>query len=72
MGGNLLFLAGNGWFKRLSGQWWPLSHLAGMALSVAVFFAGFALPLEVTAGLAALVLAVVAVWEDRSVGGKGA
>lgn len=72
MGGNLLFLAGNGWFKRLSGQWWPLSHLAGMALSVVVFLAGLALPLEMTAGLAALVLAVVAVWEDRSLRVKGA
>lgn len=72
MGGNVLFLAGNGWFKRLSGQWWPLSHLAGMALSVVVLVAGFALPMEVTAGLAALVLAVVAVWEDRSLRVKGA
>lgn len=71
MGGNLLFLAGNGWFKRLSAEWFPLSHLAGMGLSVLVFFAGFALPLEVTAGLAALVLAVVAVWEDRSLGREG-
>lgn len=72
MGGNLLFLAGNGWFKRLSGRSWPLSHLAGMALSVLAFLAGFALPLEVTAGLAALILAVVALWEDRSPVAKGA
>jgi low temperature requirement protein LtrA len=69
MGGNLLFLAGNGWFKRLSGDRWPLSHLAGMGLSVAVFAAGFALPLEATIALAAAVLGVVALWEDRSLRG---
>lgn len=69
MGGNLLFLAGNGWFKRLSADWFPLSHLVGMGVTVIVAGAGFWLPLEVTIALAAGVLIVVAVWEDRSLRG---
>lgn len=69
MGGNLLFLVGNGWFKRLSAEWFPLSHLAGIVLSLAVAWAGFWLPLEVTIALAAAVLIVVAVWEDWSLRG---
>lgn len=69
MGGNLLFLAGNGWFKQLSGKWFPLSHLVGIGLSLAVAVAGFWLHLEVTIALAALVLIGVAFWEDRSLHG---
>lgn len=72
LGGNVLFLAGNGWFKQLSARWFPLSHLVGLGLSVALFFAGFVLPLAVTIGLAAAVLIAVAAWEDRSLGGAAA
>lgn len=64
--GNLLFLFGNGWFKRLSAQWFPLSHIVGLAATVAAFVAGFWLPLWAGAALMALVLVLTAVWEDRS------
>jgi low temperature requirement protein LtrA len=69
LGGNVLFLAGNGWFKRLSARWFPLSHLVGIGLSAALFVAGFWLPLSVSMALGALVLIVVAVWEHRSLRG---
>ena len=66
VGGVALFLAGNGWFKRLSSQWVPLSHVAGLALCAGLAAAGFVLPLWLTSLLAALLLAVVALWEHRS------
>ncbi len=67
--GNALFLAGNGWFKKLSAEWFPLSHLVGLGATVAVFAAGFWLPLWAGAAAMGLVLVLVAVWEDRSLGG---
>jgi low temperature requirement protein LtrA len=69
LGGNLLFLGGNGWFKRLSGRWFPLSHLVGLGLSTALIVLGFWLPLGVTIALTALTLILVAIWEDRSLRG---
>jgi low temperature requirement protein LtrA len=65
-GGNLLFLGGNGWFKRLSARWFPLSHLVGLAATCGVIAAGFWLPLWAGAALMGAVLVLVAVWEDRS------
>jgi low temperature requirement protein LtrA len=69
IGGQALFLAGNLWFKRLSAKWIPLSHLAGLALTGALWIAGAGLPLWVTGLLAAGIIGVVAIWEDRSLGG---
>lgn len=69
MGGNLLFLLGNGWFKGLSGPWFPLSHSVGLGLTVLAGIAAFWLPLEATMALAAAILIVVAIWEHRSIGG---
>ncbi len=67
IGGTALFLAGNGWFKAVS-KWFPLSHLAGLALLLVLFAAGPWLDLLCLNLGAAAVLVLVAVWEDRSIG----
>jgi low temperature requirement protein LtrA len=64
--GNALFLGGNGWFKRLSARWFPLSHYVGLATTGVAFVAGLWLPLWAGSALMAAVLVLVAVWEDRS------
>jgi len=66
IGGLMLFLLGNGLFKRVSAPNFPLSHWVGLGLSVLAFFAGPWLPLWALNGLAALILLVVAVWENWS------
>jgi low temperature requirement protein LtrA len=71
IGGNLVFLVGNGWFKRLSAQWFPLSHYVGVGLSVALALAGLFLPLSVSCFLGALSLAMVASWEHLSLSRAG-
>lgn len=68
IGGLMLFLAGNGWFKRISGTIFPLSHLVGMGLCLLVAVAGPAMTLGQLILAAALILFVVAVWEHRSLG----
>ncbi len=68
IGGVVLFLLGNGWFKAISGTWFPLSHLAGIGLCVLLFAAGpFTSLLALNIGTAAI-LALVAVWEHLSLG----
>lgn len=66
IGGLVLFLIGNGLFKRVSAANFPLSHLVGLGLSILAFLAGPWLPLWALNGVAALILAVVAVWENWS------
>jgi len=69
LGGPALYLAGNGFFKRLSFPNFPLSHQVGLAaLTALVVAAPFVAPL-LLAGLATAVLIVVAVWEHLSIGG---
>lgn len=69
MGGVMLFLAGNGWFKRISGRWFPLSHLAGLGLcAVAVLLSAY-LSLAALNLAAAAILALVALWEHLSLRG---
>ena len=70
LGGVLLFLAGNGWFKSISGNNFPLSHLAGMGACAALLLA---LPYMNLLGLniaSSTVLLLVAIWEHRSVGNQ--
>jgi len=69
VGGLILFLFGNGLFKRESAEWFPLSHWVGLGLAVLVLLAGPWISLLAQTTLAALILIVVAVWEHRSVGG---
>lgn len=66
IGGLVLFLLGNGLFKQVSAPNFPLSHWVGLGLAVLAFFVGPWLPLWALNGLAALILAVVAVWENWS------
>jgi len=63
VGGPALFLAGNAWFKAVTGRFVPLSHLAGLGFLAAVAALTPALTLLGQGMLAAAVLVVVAVWE---------
>ncbi len=64
--GVVIFLLGNGWFKAISGKWFPLSHLVGIGLCALAMLAGPWLSLMVLSLLAAAILALVAVWESLS------
>lgn len=68
VGGVALFLAGNAWFKRISGRIVPLSHLAGLGLCAALALLSPALPLLALSIAASGVLAVTALWEHLSIG----
>lgn len=70
IGGVALFLAGNGLFKWTSGRWFPLSHLAGLALCAAALAVGPFTTLLVQAVASAAILGIVAFWEHRSLGGE--
>jgi low temperature requirement protein LtrA len=66
LGGPALYLLGNILFKRASAQYYPLSHLVGLGLLVALVpFALAATPLALGAATSG-VLVIVAVWETRS------
>jgi len=70
LGGVLLFLAGNGWFKQISGRNYPLSHMVGLAACLGLLAA---LPWLNLLGLniaSTAILLIVAIWEHRSVGGE--
>lgn len=66
IGGLILFLIGNGLFKRVSAPNFPLSHWIGLGLSVAAFLVGPLMPLWALNGIAALILIIVAGWESWS------
>lgn len=67
IGGNALFLLGNGLFKWISSaRHFPLSHLVGLGLCAVAAAAGPFTTLLVLNAVAAAILAVVAVWEHRS------
>ena len=69
IGGVALFLFGNGLFKRVSANNFPLSHSVGIALCLGVALTSHWMILWQINALAAIILAVVALWEQRSVGG---
>lgn len=66
VGGVVLFLAGNGAFKWVSAPNFPLSHMVGLGLCLALAAASPWLVLWQVNALAAVILAVVALWEGRS------
>lgn len=70
IGGVVLFLVGNGLFKRSTAKWFPLSHIAGLALCALAVAAGPWTTLLVQNLLAAAILVVVSVWEHRSLSGS--
>jgi low temperature requirement protein LtrA len=66
LGGPMLYLAGNVFFKRASAKYYPLSHLVGLILlAILAPFALLLPPLGLGAATTAI-LVVVAVWETRS------
>jgi len=67
LGGPAIYLAGESVFKRATGaRWWPLSHLVGLGVLVALGVAQYWLePWHVAIGAAAT-LVMVAIWETRS------
>jgi low temperature requirement protein LtrA len=68
LGGPALFLLGNLLFKRITGGWWPLSHLVGLAiLAATVAVLGMLSPLTLSIATTAT-LTLVAVWETLSLG----
>lgn len=69
VGGAILFLAGNGAFKSVSGRWFPLSHLVGLGLAVLVFLAAPWMDLLMLSLATMAVLILVAVWEHLSLKG---
>ena len=66
LGGPVLYLPGNVFFKRASAKHYPLSHLVGLGLLAAIApFAMWMTPLALGTATP-VVLIVVAVWETRS------
>lgn len=70
VGGLILFLFGNGIFKGASANNFPLSHWIGLGLSVLLLATGPWMTLLAQNALAALILIVVAVWEQKSLSGS--
>lgn len=66
VGGPALFLAGNAWFKKVTGRWVPLSHLLGLGGLAGVAALSPFLTLLGQGLLAAGVTVVVALWESVS------
>lgn len=72
LGGVMLFLAGNGWYKAISGRNFPLSHLVGLGVSAVLLALCWIGPTALSlVGLnisATAILLLVAIWEHRSLG----
>ncbi len=65
VGGVAAFLAGNAGFKLTSGGSVQFSHIAGLALCLALAVQAGSFSLAALSAAASAVLAVVALWEDR-------
>jgi low temperature requirement protein LtrA len=66
IGGPVLYLLGNGIFKRLTARWFPLSHMVGLgACGVTVPAAPYCTPLVLSLITTAILIAVAA-WETIS------
>ncbi len=68
IGGLTLFFLGNGFFKRVSANRFPLSHQVGLGLCVAVVLIGPWTTLLVLNLSVVAILVLVAIWEHRSLG----
>lgn len=66
IGGPALYLIGNLLFKWVTAGWPPLSHLAGLALLVALVAAADHVPVLALGAAASLILVIVAAWETIS------
>lgn len=69
IGGPALFLAGNAWFKKVTGRWVPLSHLVGLGALVVIGALSPMLTLLGQGLLAAAVMVMVGIWEAISLRG---
>lgn len=69
LGGPFLFLLGNAAFKAIPLGWWPLSHRVGMGLLGALVLVSVFVSPVLLAALSTAALVLVAVWENRSLGG---
>jgi low temperature requirement protein LtrA len=68
IGGPALYLVGNGLFKWLTAPYFPLSHIAGLAvLAICALAAMFLTPLVLSAATTATLVGVV-IWERLSLG----
>ena len=71
VGGPVLYVVGCGWFKRSTAGWFPLSHMAGTVLLLALIPLGSLAEPWLLSCLTSLILVVVAVWERISLGPDG-
>lgn len=65
VGGPLIYLVGNAIYKRIVYGGFPLSHIVGAVLLIAIFPIGFVTDRLMVGGLTSLVFIVVAVWQTR-------
>jgi low temperature requirement protein LtrA len=72
VGGPVLFLIGNIFFKRTVYAHLPLSHLVGVGLLIMLVPAYMFLPPVVLSGAATLILVIIAIWEHVSLRGGAA
>ena len=68
IGGPVLYLVGNGLFKRLSSPYFPLSHLVGLGLLALLAPAALITTPLVLSGGTTAILIIVAAWEWLSLG----
>jgi low temperature requirement protein LtrA len=66
IGGPVLYLLGNGWYKRVIYGNFPLSHLAGLGLLALLFPVAWLTDLLMVGGLVTVILIIVAAWETVS------
>ncbi len=65
VGGPLIYLVGNAIYKRIVYGGFPLSHIVGAVLLIALFPVSFVTDRLTVGGLTSLVFIVVAVWQTR-------
>ncbi|CAN5905167.1 low temperature requirement protein A [soil metagenome] len=65
VGGPLIYLVGNAIYKRIIYGSFPLSHLVGVVLSIALFPLSFLTDRLMLGALTSLIFIVVAVWQTR-------
>jgi low temperature requirement protein LtrA len=72
LGGPAIYLAGNAVFKWAICGRWPLSHLAGLTMLIALILVAAALSALALGAATSVILAIVAVWEWNSLRRKSA
>jgi low temperature requirement protein LtrA len=65
LGGPLLYLVGNAFYKRVVYGWFPPSHVAGIALLAVMAPAALSTSRLVTGATSSIVLVIVSIWQSR-------